>query len=90
MRPQFAATMSGSATWQQWNVPVRLTSIIRAHDSGVISMNGAKPTKPALVTKMLDRTKLAAHLAESLLDCAPVGHIDTDSQCGTALTAQIL
>src|ERR1700712_1027536 len=27
MRPQWASTMSGMATWQQWNVPVRLTSM---------------------------------------------------------------
>ena len=52
MRPQPASIMSGSATWQQWNVPVRFTSITRCHACGVSSSDGAQPTMPALVTRM--------------------------------------
>ena len=43
--------MSGSTTWQQWKVPVRLTSMIRAQDSALISVNGEKSNSPALVTR---------------------------------------
>src|SRR5260370_1136985 len=50
IRPHPAASMSGTAACRQWNVPVRLTARIRAHASGVISVNAANSSNPALVT----------------------------------------
>src|SRR3954451_2327356 len=50
IRPHPAAIMSGIADWMQWNVPVRFTSIIRLHPSGVMSVNDSNRSNPALVT----------------------------------------
>ena len=52
MRPQRADTMSGIADWTQWNVPVRLTSRTRFHDSSDTSRNGSNQVIPALVTRI--------------------------------------
>ena len=49
MRPQPASIMSGTTAWQQWNVPVRLTSRIRFHFSAVIDRNGPKPVDAGVV-----------------------------------------
>ena len=50
MRPQPAASMSGTAACRQWNVPVRLTASMRSHASSVMSVNGLNSSMPALVT----------------------------------------
>ena len=55
IRPQPASIMWGMTTWQQWNVPVRLTSSTRFHASGVIFRNGPKPCRPALLTRIVGR-----------------------------------
>ena len=52
IRPQPASSMSVTATWQQWKVPVRFTSMSRCQDCTLISVNGDQPTAPALVTRM--------------------------------------
>src|SRR5207248_2356739 len=50
MRPQPAASMSGTAACRQWNVPVRLTASMRSHASGLMSVKVANSSTPALVT----------------------------------------
>ena len=50
MRPHVAANMSGNTAWQQWNVPVRFTSIVWRHSSIAISSNGVNGHSPADVT----------------------------------------
>ena len=52
MRPQPAASMSGTAAWTHVKVPVRLTAMILSHFSAVISSRGSKDSTPALVTSM--------------------------------------
>ena len=52
MRPQPAATMSGTAACTQVNVPVRLTAMIRSHVSAVMSSSGSNDSMPALVTRI--------------------------------------
>ena len=44
--------MSGIADWIEWNVPVRLTSSTRFHESRVTSRNGSNQVMPALVTRI--------------------------------------
>ena len=51
IRPQPAAIIPGTTAWQQWNVPVRLTSRMRFHLSALIFRNGSKPSRPALLTR---------------------------------------
>ena len=52
IRPQPASIMWGTTAWQQWNVPVRLTSILSFQCSRVMSRNGMKLSRPALLTRM--------------------------------------
>lgn len=52
MRPKPASIMSGIASWMQWNVPVRFTSIIFCQSSTLISVNGWNMSMPALVTRI--------------------------------------
>ena len=52
MRPHPASTMSVRAAWAQVKVPVRLTPMIRAHPSAVMSRTGVKASMPALVTRI--------------------------------------
>ena len=77
--------MSGIATWQQWKVPVRLTSMIRAQDSVLISVKGEKSNSPALVTRTVIDAQLAADLGEGVLDGGPVGDVGADPECGDPL-----
>ena len=76
IRPHSAATMSGIAAWTQWNVPVRLTSITRFHDSSVISRNGSNADDAGAGDEDLHRAELAAHRADGLVDRRPVGDVD--------------
>ncbi len=48
--PHPASIMSGTTAWRQWNVPVRLTAIIRSQASALISRKSSNPSMPALVT----------------------------------------
>ena len=90
MRPQPAATMSGIATWQQWNVPVRLTSMIRAHDSRSDLGERRKVEQPRTGHQDADRSQLAADLGEGFLHHRPIGDIGRDAQRGHALRPQLL
>ena len=62
MRPHPSSIMSGTTAWQQSNVPVRLTAMMRFHFSAVILRNGSKPSSPALFTRMVGRPKLLPDL----------------------------
>jgi hypothetical protein len=59
MRPHFSSSMSGTTAWQQSNVPVRLTAMMRFQTSAVILRNELKPSIPALLTKMVGRPTLS-------------------------------
>src|SRR5260370_345464 len=53
IRPQPAASMSGSTACAAMNMLFKLTVIMRSQASSVISRNGAKPVMPALLTRMV-------------------------------------
>src|SRR5260370_18739290 len=50
MRPQPAASMSGTAACTQWKVPVRFTASMRSPCDGVMSVKEMNSSRPALVT----------------------------------------
>ena len=64
--------------------------MIRAHDSGVMSVNGCEPDHPGAGDQDPDRAELAAHLGEGVLDRRPVGDVGRHRQRGHALGAQVL
>ena len=57
MRPQPAASMSGTAACTQVNVPVRLTAMIRSHVSGVMSSTGVERLDAGAGDEDLDRAR---------------------------------
>ena len=71
--------MSGSTAWQQWNVPVRLTSRTRFHVSSVILRNGAKPSRPALLTRIVGAPSASRDLGDRGVDAGPVGDVDGEA-----------
>ena len=52
MAPPPRGCMTARADWQQWNVPMRFTAMMRSHSSGVLSMNGLMTSMPALFTRI--------------------------------------
>ena len=57
MRPQPAASMSGTAACTQVNVPVRLTAMIRSHVSAVMSSDGVERLDARAGDEDLDRAR---------------------------------
>ena len=78
MRPQPAASMSGTAAWTQVNVPVRLTAMIRSHFSGVMSAQRIEGLDARAGDEDLDGPELGADLRERGVDRLPVGDVDLD------------
>ena len=78
IRPHPAAIMSGIADWMQWNVPVRFTSIIRDHASGVMSVNDSNSSKPALVTMISIGPSSARTFAIAASTAGTIADVDRD------------
>ncbi len=68
--------MSPITACTQWKVPVRLTLTIRSQDSALICSNGSRRDTAALVTRIADRTELAAGGRDRLVDLGPVADVD--------------
>ena len=59
IRPSPPFSRCGIAAWHRWIAPSRLTSIWLRHSSGVVSLNGLRMARPALLTRMLSPPKSA-------------------------------
>ena len=79
MRPQPAASMSGTAACTQVKVPVRLTARIRSHFSAVMSSSGVERLDAGAGDEDLDRTELGADPRERGVDRRAVGDVDLDA-----------
>ena len=79
MRPQPAASMSGTAACTQVNVPVRLTAMIRSHVSRRdVERAASNDSMPALVTRISTGPSSARTRANAGVDRRPVGDVDLD------------
>ncbi len=77
-RPQPASTMSPMASWMQWNVPARFTSIICWKASGEMSSKGVNPEIAALVT-MISIGPSSVRTRSSAVDTADRSDTSTPS-----------
>ena len=82
--------MSGSASWQQKNVPVRFTSMTRSQACGVRSTDGAKPTMPALVTRTCTGPSSERTLAKASSTAARSVTSAADRERGHPLRAKVI
>ena len=81
MRPQPAASMSGTAACTQVNVPVRLTAMIRSHVSGGdVERPASNDSMPALVTRISTGPSSARTSANPASTDAAVGDVDLDGR----------
>ena len=76
MRPQPAASMSGTAGCTHENVPVRLTAMMRSHFSAVIAARGSNDSTPALVTRISTGPSSARTRANAAATDAALGDVD--------------
>ena len=90
MRPHPASIMSGTTAWRQWNVPVRLTAIMRSHASGVMSRNDSKPSMPALVTRIPTVPKRAPDRVQRSENGGAVADVDPRCHGGGAIGLELL
>src|SRR5579885_818441 len=86
IRPQPAASMSGTMARAHRNGPLRLTRIIRSHISSVRSKSGQKPLMPALLTRIVMgpsslRVRTAAPATASANETSTVQAIATPPDC---------
>ena len=89
MRPQPAASMSGTAAWTQVNVPVRLTAMMRSQVSGGDVEQRVEGLDAGAGDEDLDGPELGADLGERGVDRCPVGDVDLDRDRLAALGLQL-
>ena len=87
MRPHFASIMSGSTACVTWNVPVRLTAMIRSHSSGVMSTKLLERVLARRVHQDEHRAELAPRALDRGVDRRAVGHVDLAHDRRAALFA---
>ena len=78
MRPQPAASMSGTAACTQWNVPVRFTASMRSHDSSGDVGERLEAVDARARDHDLDGAELGSHRA-SAASTAPRSLTSTDT-----------
>src|ERR1700722_8609327 len=81
IRPQPAASMSGSTACATMNMLFKLTVIMRSQASSVISRNGTNPVMPALLTSMVTGPNSACACCTPASICA---REDTSTRLATA------
>ena len=72
MAPPPRGCMTARADWQQWNVPMRFTAMMRSHSSGVLSTNGLMTSMPALFTRIDKRPDLGFGRRDGGVDAGAV------------------
>ena len=82
--------MSGTATWQQWKVPVRFTSMTRSHACGGDVGERREVDHAGTGHQDVHRSELGAHLRERLLDGRAVADVGRHRQRRHTFGAQLL
>ena len=84
MRPQPAAIMSGTTAWQQWNVPVRLTSRMRFQVSALDLEERAEAVETGVVDEHGGGTQTRPHLGDRGVEAGTVGDVHGQADGGAA------